>query len=320
MEFSLHSLHRVDAELETVVKLIRECINVTDIGKMKKNMLMKLNKDVLSGFVESLAGVTGSSQHMLRSAAEQIDALKSENMKLQNSIICLNNDIAQKQSDELLSVKSTVEAEMKTWANVVAESCSNKSAVTPQNLKVAVRTLVSEEDRSRNILVYGAAEGIKEKQLLADIFQQIDTEPEVVEHYRIGTVKDISNRPIKVKLRRPGAVRNVLINAKKLKGHDKLGSIFISPDRSMEERKAHKQLIDEMKKKRNEDPTKYYFIKKGTVCCAERTDGSEYVNPPESSVDRDSSLTGSPHQQIRPGNLNLLSPFEQTILNHAARK
>ena len=140
-----------------------------------------------------------------------------------------------------------------------------------------------------------------------------------MEHYRIGTVKDNSNRPIKVKLRRPGAVRDVLINAKKLKGHDKLGSIFISPDRSMEERKAHKQLIDEMKKKRNEDPTKYYFIKKGTVCCAERTDGSEYVNPPESSVDRDSSLTGSPHQQIRPGNLNLLSPFEQTILN-AARK
>ena len=235
---------------------------------MKKNMLMKLNKDVLSSFVDSLAGVTGSSQHMLRSAAEQIDALNSENMKLQNSIICLNNDIAQKQSDELLSVKSTVEAEMKTWANVVAESCSNKSAVTPQNLKVAVRTLVSEEDRSQNILVYGAAEGVKEKQLLTDIFQQIDTEPEVVEHYRIGTVKDNSNRPIKVKLRRPGAVRDVLINAKKLKGHDKLGSIFISPDRSVEERKAHKQLIDEMKKKRNEDPTKYYFIKKGAVCCA----------------------------------------------------
>ena len=68
-----------------------------------------------------------------------------------------------------------------------------------------------------------------QKRMLTDIFQQIDTKPEVVEHYRIGTAKAGSNRPIKVKRRRQGAVRDVLTNAKKLKGHDDLASIFISP-------------------------------------------------------------------------------------------
>ena len=185
-------------------------------------------------------------------------------------------------------MKNTVDTEMKTWAGVVAESCSNIT-VTPLDLKEAVKTAVSEEDRSRNFIVYGAEDKVDEKQMLTAIFHQIDTQPEFVEHYRIGTSQD---GPIKVKLRRPGAVRDVLTNAKKLKGHDTLGSIFISPDRSVEERVAHKQLIEEMKKKREEDPTKYYFIRRGAVCFAERTNSSKQKNWPDSSS---------------------LSPFEKTV-------
>ena len=84
MEFSLHSLHRVDADLETVMKSMRERLNVTDIEKVKQTILARQNKDVLVGFVEGLLRVVSGSQQMLRSAAEQIDALKSENMQLQN--------------------------------------------------------------------------------------------------------------------------------------------------------------------------------------------------------------------------------------------
>ena len=315
MEFSLHSLHRVDAELETVVKSMRECLNVTDIGKMKRTMLIKQNKDILVGFVESLSGVIGSSQHMLRSAAEQIDALKSENMNLQNNVICLQNKVVQKTADELHTVKNTVETEMKTWAGVVAESCRNINAVTPLKLKEAVKTAVSEEDRSRNFLVYGAEENVDENQILTDIFQQIDTKPEVVEHYRIGTAKAGSNRPIKVKLRRQGAVRDVLTNAKKLKEHDKLASIFISPDRTVEERLAHKQLIDEMKERRDEDRTKYFFIRRGTVCSTERnTDVSKQT---VCSAERANSTT-SKHVN-RPGSPSL-SPFEVTIRDQIGRR
>ena len=54
---------------------------------MKQTILARQNKDVLVGFVEGLfmlLRVVSGSQQMLRSAAEQIDALKSENMQLQN--------------------------------------------------------------------------------------------------------------------------------------------------------------------------------------------------------------------------------------------
>ena len=66
------------------------------------------------------------------------------------------------------------------------------------------------------------------------------------------------NRPIKVSLKRRGAVSDVLRNAKKLKEDEKLASIFISPDRSEEERLAHKQLIAKM---RSKDSTKYFFVR-----------------------------------------------------------
>ena len=107
------------------------------------------------------------------------------------------------------------------------------------NLSIAV----IEEDRSQNFLVYGVEENADDDQILKDVLQQIDAKPEVVEHYRIGMLKERRNRPIKVRLKRQGAVGDVLRNAKKLKEDEKLASIFISPDRSEEERLAHKQLI-----------------------------------------------------------------------------
>ena len=188
---------------------------------------------------------------------------------------------------------------MKTWAGVVAASCSNISTVTPKNLKDAVKSAVGEEDRSRNFLVYGAEEKEgEEHKLLTDIFRQIDVQPEVVEQYRIGTVKAGSNRPIKVKLRRPDAVREVLPGAKMWKGHTKLGCIFISPDRSLEERAAHKQLIDELKRMRKQVPGMYFFIKRGTVCCEKRANKQMVTT----------ATNGSP-----------LSSFERTVRDSALK-
>ena len=261
---------------------------------------MKQNKEILTGFVESLAGVVSGSQLMLRSAAEKIDGLKSDNLKNQNILISLQDEVIQNKSEQLDSVKNTVESEMKTWAGVVAKSCSNISTVTPKKLKEAVKSAVGEEDRSRNFLVYGVEEKEGEEQkLLTDIFRQIEVQPEVVEQYRIGTGKAGSNRPIKVKLRRPDAVREVLTGAKKLKGHTKLGCIFISPDRALEERAAHKQLIGEMKRSREKEPGMYFFIKRGTVCRVERTN-----NAPNKQIVSDDQL----------------SPFERVVRESALNK
>ena len=60
MEFSLEALHRMDADLEEVLK------------NLDQTVLMKKNKDVLVGFVQNLAGTVSKSQAMLKEAAAKI--------------------------------------------------------------------------------------------------------------------------------------------------------------------------------------------------------------------------------------------------------
>ena len=274
-EFSLDSLHDMDVELENVLKQMRGTLNITDIGNMKPPVLMKQNKDTLVKFVQRLTDIVSRSQLVLKSAAAKIDELKSDNLKTQGSLINLQNDMIHKNSEQLDSVKNAVQSEIKTWATVVSKrtsTCNTKTVI-----KEAVKSAVGDEDRARNFMVYGAKEVTEEfsttdTQWVKGIFHYLKVEPEVIGYYRVGPTKAGCNRPIKVKLLSPDSVMEVVTSAKKMKVDMKFWSIFLAPDRSLDERVAHKQLIDGMKKKREEEPSRYFFIKQGKVCSVERTE------------------------------------------------
>ena len=55
-----------------------------------------------------------------------------------------------------------------------------------------------------------------------------------------------------------------------LRDSEHFSSVFLGPDRSVEERKAHRRLVEEMKKKRTETPDRIFFIKGGSVCSKSR--------------------------------------------------
>ena len=129
MEFSLHTLHQMDDDLEKVLK---------SIGNMNQATLMKQNKDNLVNFVQSLAVSMNRSQLLLRSAATTIDELKSTNLKSQSSLISLQQEVIGKKSEQLDSVKITVQTEKKTWASFVKKSCSSLSTVPSKKLKEVV--------------------------------------------------------------------------------------------------------------------------------------------------------------------------------------
>ena len=65
--------------------------------------------------------------------------------------------------------------------------------------------------------------------------------------------------------------RHVLVQARKLRISEKFSSVFIRPDRTVEERSAHKLLIEELKKKREDDPGKKHFIKGGEIVTMEKS-------------------------------------------------
>ena len=73
-------------------------------------------------------------------------------------------------------------------------------------------------------------------------------------------------RPVKVTLRSSAAVSQILLKAKQLKNSAKYRSVYISPDRTPEQRLQHKKLVIEMKGKCKDLPGQKHFIRGGTVC------------------------------------------------------
>ena len=76
-------------------------------------------------------------------------------------------------------------------------------------------------------------------------------------------------RPVKVKLPNSIAVHQILVKCKELRLCEDLKTVFISPDRSPEQRAERQKLVSEMKQmiEADKESDKHYFIRKGKICC-----------------------------------------------------
>ena len=74
-----------------------------------------------------------------------------------------------------------------------------------------------------------------------------------------------TKRPIKVSFRDSNVSRQVLKKASRLRSSDSHSSVYISPDRTIEQRNIHRDLVIELKRKRTDEPDKTHFIRNGRV-------------------------------------------------------
>ena len=65
-------------------------------------------------------------------------------------------------------------------------------------------------------------------------------------------------------------VYQILRKAKRLKDIEGLKTVYLSPNRTLEERISRQKLVTELKKKRSDDPSGSYFIRKGEIVKAEK--------------------------------------------------
>ena len=206
---------------------------------------------------------------LLKIANSTISRLQSASIKDKENIIKLQEEVISIKNDQLQSVTTTVQSEMKSYCDIVKKSCK-KTAVTQEKLTKAVKTVVEEEDRGKNLMVFGLKED-KEEDLTAKvdkIFNSVGEKLCVLECVRIGAIPETSSsttRPVKVIMRSSESVYQVLRKSGKLRGSESYKTVFFSPDRTQEERTAHQQLVLQMKEKIKSDPVNYHFIKNGTV-------------------------------------------------------
>ena len=97
------------------------------------------------------------------------------------------------------------------------------------------------------------------------VLAAIGEKPVIKDCSRVGTSRSDSTRPVKFCLRSHAHVAQVLKNARKLRTVDGYKSVYICPDRSVEERKAYKKLVEELKVKRNTETDKVHLIRHNKV-------------------------------------------------------
>ena len=168
--------------------------------------------------------------------------------------------------EEMKSVKNTLQTEMKSYSSVLSNTCS--SALSQKKIQAAVKSATDSEDRSRNIIVYGVEETDSEvlPDTVSDILQEIGEKPVVTDCCRIGFKRDKTGvRPVKFTVRSPDVASQLLRKAKLLRSKAGFKSVYISPDRTVSERRAYKKLLDELKVKREVEPDKFYVIRNNKI-------------------------------------------------------
>ena len=166
-------------------------------------------------------------------------------------------------------MKSSVKTEIRSYSDAVI-SADTKSTSKPvmKSIKRAVEEVVQAEDRNKNVIVFGMKEDAKEitGEKVDELLEHLGTKPRH-ESVRIGVKKDAAEnpRPIKVSLASSAHVFQLLRAARSLRHSESYKDVFVCPDRTVDERKARKEAVIELKKKLLDDPTNKHYIRGGKV-------------------------------------------------------
>ena len=113
---------------------------------------------------------------------------------------------------------------------------SSEAVVTEKSLKSVVRSKIEDEDRSKNLIIFGLTEqdGEKLDSKVIDMLSELNAKPRVSTS-RIGVKRDdkpddSACRPVKVKLLNSTITHQILQKARNLRNVDKYKSVYICPD------------------------------------------------------------------------------------------
>ena len=266
-----------------------------DPDKMSRSRLEKINKPELIAMVQNFAwfsynvveqymtstayqlgmelensrnemnGLVGKRDQLkcsLEETQKKLDYFQGRVISLQDELIAEKN----RTIDKLVgSVQSTVQEELKTYANVVKKSCS--ASLAPARIQAAMRKVSNEEDRSRNLIVYGLDEAAEEntEEAVLTVIEHTGEKPKLLACRRLGERSAGKERPMKVTFQTGEMARCVLAKSSKLREVEGYSRVYLSPDRTVEQRQERKRLLGILSEKRASCPEKKFGIRRGAV-------------------------------------------------------
>ena len=276
-EFSMLNVSQVLTASDSVIRDIHKELNLDNVDLIRQCNLNKrsVTKEKLAEWLETVCYILDSySVPLLKNAvsaidrcAKRIDELQREKIDDQKEIIQLKDTVIAKKSDDLNEVKCTVQTEIKSFSSIVKKSCP--ATLSKKTIEAAVKSFSDKEDRSKNLIIYGIEETSGE--VLGDkvgkVLEEIDEKPMVRDCVRVGVKGsgDTRPRPVKFSLSNSDHVAQVLRSAKRLHTKEGYKAVYICPDRTVQERKSYKIMLDQLKEKRKSEPNRTHFIRNNRI-------------------------------------------------------
>ena len=215
---------------------------------------------------------------MVRDLRAANELLKTELLESQSTVIkiqseqwkCNREQFQSLQTTVKSTVQETMQSEMKSYSSALTEN-SPPAIFSPETLKKVVQAVVEEEDRSKNLMLFGLEEELNEtlSNKVSEVFVSVGEKPSFLA-LRVGKRSASKTRPVKVTLTGNGSVNQILMKARRLRTVEAYKSVFLSPDRSPDERTQHRQLILDLKQKVAQQPDKKHFIRQGQIITTEK--------------------------------------------------
>ena len=234
-------------------------------------------KKELSQCLSSLVEALGHGQSLLASGLVKAEKLTDQHVSNQKQIIELQEELLKSKSEQLNSVQATVKTELRSYSAALQNSSPRPAnMMTAETVKRVVKSVAEEEDRGKNLMVFGVVENVGEEldDIVSEILEEVGEKPQISDCIRIGNgnVTDGKVRPIKVKLSSPDTTRRILSKSGMLKKTENYKTVYLGYDRTVQEREARKKLVEELKLKQAECPKQYHFIKNNAICSRTNTD------------------------------------------------
>jgi hypothetical protein len=110
-------------------------------------------KQIMSSWLIGINKSLNFANEMLKVANSTINKLQSAAIEDKETVIKLQKEVISIINEQLQSVSTTVQSEMKTYCDIFKKS-SKKAVVTQEELTKVIKT-VAEEDRGKNLMVFG---------------------------------------------------------------------------------------------------------------------------------------------------------------------
>ena len=140
-----------------------------------------------------------------------------------------------------------------------SETVSQTTAPTSESPTTAALSIADEladrERRKNNLIIYNLPESTdnsKDKSFFTELCKSVfDTTVKITKSLRLGKKHENKNRPLLIGLENQQNVVNITSRAAYLRHHDKYENIYIAPDMTKYQRSKHKQLVDELKRRKS---------------------------------------------------------------------